>query len=90
MTPKEFQILKNKHEESETKLKLGQRLLDDLNRLTVLKEQVNKGSYFQLIINDENFYLDYLGLTSDNIKKVFGDLIDKQYQEYMQQWEELT
>ena len=60
-----------------------------MNQLNELKEQVKNGDCFELKINEESFYINFLGLKNENIKKVFTKLIDEQYQEYMQQWEDL-
>lgn len=89
MTPTEFQKLQKQYEEIGNKIEQGQKLLNDMNQLDSLEKQVRNGDFFELKINEESFYINYLGLKNENIKKVLIELINKQYQEYMQQWEDL-
>lgn len=89
MTPKELQLLKKQNEEITNRIQKAEKLLYDMSQLKALKEQVNNGNYFQLLINEDTFYLEYLGLKTENIKKMFIEIIDKQYDEYMNEWEVL-
>jgi hypothetical protein len=90
MTPTEFQVLKKKYEEISSKIQLGEQLLHNLNMLSTLKEQLNKGKDFELYIDDIKFFLEYIGLETKDVKNIFTKLIDDKYIEYMKQWEELV
>jgi hypothetical protein len=89
MTPTELQKLRKQQAEIDSKVYRAERLLDNLNQLKDLKNKITKGDNIQLQIDDDYFDLYYIGLKSDDIKKMFIDIIDNKYNEFNKEWEGL-